>query len=103
MGSRGMPGCIITVTPETAISAGQSASVLISAPDLPAGATLTAAVGADRYMASAASLTPLSANHWRATMILPDPLPVGTGVLVTVSLADGSVIESGMEDFVLAR
>ena len=103
LGSRAMPGTTVTVTPETAISAGQPASVLISAPDLPAGATLTAAVGVDRDTAATATITALSANQWRAAMTLPSPLPVGTCVLVTVILADGSVLESGRDDFVLAR
>ena len=103
LGSRAMPGSTITVTPETTISAGQPLSVLISAPDLPAGATLTATVGADRDTATAATITTLTANQWRAAMTLPNPLPVGTSVLVTVTLADGSVLESGLEDFVIAR
>ena len=103
LGSRAMPGATITVTPETAISAGQPASVLISAPDLSAGATLTAAVGVDRDTAATATITALPANQWRAVMTLPSPLPLGTCVLVTVTLADGSVLESGIDDFVLAR
>ncbi len=103
LGSRAMPGSTITVTPETAISAGQPLIVLISAPDLAPGATLTATVGADRETAMAAMLTTLPANQWRAAVTLPSPLPVGTSVLVTVTLADGSVLESGLEDFVLAR
>ena len=103
LGSRAMPGTTVTVTPETAISAGQPASVLISAPDLPAGATLTAAVGVDRDTAATATITALSANQWRAAMTLPSPLPLGTCVLVTMTLADGSVLESGRDDFVLAR
>ena len=103
LGSRAMPGATMTVTPETAISAGQSASVLISATDLPAGATLTAVVGVDRDTAAPATITALPANQWRAAMTLPSPLPVGTCVLVTLTLADGSVLESGTEDFVLAR
>ena len=103
LGSRAMPGTTVTVTPETAISAGQPASVLISAPDLPDGATLTAAVGVDRDTAATATITALSANQWRAAMTLPSPLPLGTCVLVTMTLADGSVLESGIDDFVLAR
>ena len=103
LGSRAMPGSAITVTPETAIIAGQPASVLISAPDLAAGATLSASVGADRETAALATITALPANQWRAAMTLPNPMPVGTCVLVTVTMADGSVLESGIEDFVLAR
>ena len=103
LGSRAMPGTTVTVTPETAISAGQPASVLISATDLPAGATLTAVVGVDRDTAATATITALPANQWRAAMTLPSPLPVGTCVLVTLTLTDGSVMESGIEDFVLAR
>ena len=103
LGSRAMPGTNVTVTPETAISAGQSASVLISATDLPTGATLTAVVGVDRETAAPATITVLPANQWRAAMTLPSPLPVGTCVLVTVTLANGSVLESGIEDFVLTR
>ena len=103
LGSRAMPGSAITVTPETAIIAGQPASVLISAPDLAAGATLSAAVGADRENAAPATITALPANQWRAAMTLPHPLPIGTCVLVTVTLTDGSVLESSLEDFVLAR
>ena len=103
LGSRAMPGATMTVTPETAISAGQSASVLISATGLSAGATLTAVVGVDRDTAASATITALPANQWRAAMTLPSPLPVGTCVLVTLTLADGSVLESGTEDFVLAR
>ncbi len=103
LGSRAMPGSAVTVTPETAISAGQPASMLISAPDLPAGATLSAAVGVDYDTAAAATITALPANQWRAALTLPSPLPAGTCVLVTVTLADGSVLESGREDFVLAR
>ena len=103
LGSRVMPGSAITVTPETAIIAGQRASVLISAPDLPAGATLTATVGADRGTAAPATITALPANQWRAAMTLPNPLPVGSCVLVTMTLANGSVLESGIADFVLAR
>lgn len=102
LGSRVMPGSTVTVTPETAISAGQPASVLITAPDLPAGATLAAAIGTDRDTATPATITPLAANHWRATLTLPTPLPAGACVLVTLTLADGSVLESGYEDFVLA-
>ena len=102
LGSRSLPGSTITVTPETAITAGQPASMLITAPDLPAGAMLTATVGADRDTATAATITPLPANHWRAAMTLSNPLPVGTSVLLTFTLADGSVLESGLEDFVLA-
>ena len=103
LGSRGMPGSNLTVTPETAIIAGQPASVLISAPDLAPGATVTATVGAARDTAESATITALPANQWRAAMTLPNPLPVGTSVLVTVTLVDGSVLESGTEDFVLAR
>ena len=98
-----MLGCTITVTAETAIIAGQPVSVLISAPELPAGATVSATVGDERDTASAVTLTALPANQWRAAMILLSPLPVGTSVLVTVTLADGSVLESGLEDFVLTR
>ena len=103
LGSRAMPGSAITVIPETANIAGQPASVLISAPDLAAGATLSASVGADRETAALATITALPANQWRAAMTLPNPMPVGTCVLVTVTMADGSVLESGIEDFVLAR
>ena len=103
LGSRAMPGTTVTVTPETAISAGQPASVLISATDLPAGATLTAVVGVDRDTAATTTITALPANQWRAAMTLPSPLPLGTCVLVTMTLADGSVLESGRDDFVLAR
>ena len=103
LGSRAMPGAAITVTPETAIIAGQPASVIISAPDLAPGATLSATVGADRDTAAPATITALPANQWRAAMTLPNPLPVGTCVLVTVTLADGSVLESGLEDFVIVR
>ena len=103
LGSRAMPGSAITVTPETAIIAGQPASVIISAPDLAPGATLSAMAGPDRDTAAPATITALPANQWRAAMTLPNPLPVGTCVLVTVTLADGSVLESGMEDFVLVR
>ena len=103
LGSRAMPGSAITVTPETAIIAGQPASVLISAPDLAAGATLAAAVGSDRETATTATMTALAANQWRAAMTIPSPLPVGSCVFVTVTLADGSVLESGIEDFVLAH
>ena len=103
LGSRAMPGSNITVTPETAIVAGQPASVLISAPDLQPGATLTATVGDNRDTATPATITALPANQWRAAMTLPNPLPAATSVLVTVTLADGSVLESGLEDFVLAR
>ena len=103
IGSRVMPSCTLTVTPETAISAGQPASVLIAAPDLPAGATLAASVGADRDTATAATMTSLLGNQWRAAMTLPNPLPSGSCVLVTVTLADGSVLESGIEDFIVAR
>ena len=103
LGSRTMPGSAITVTPETAIGAGQLASVLISAPDLPAGAILAAAVGVNHHTAVPAIITAMPANQWRAAMTLPNPLPVGTCVLVTVTLADGSVLESGIEDFVIAR
>ena len=103
LGSRALPGTTVTVTPETAISAGQPASVLISATDLPPGATLTAVVGVNRDTAAPATITVLAPNQWRAAMNLPSPLPVGTCVLVTVILANGSVLESGIEDFVLAR
>ena len=105
LGSRAMPGSNITVTPETAIVAGQPASVLISAPDLQPDATLTATVGDHRDTATPATITALPANQWRAAMRLPNPLPAATSVLVTVTvtLADGSVLESGLEDFVLAR
>ncbi len=103
LGSRAMPGVTMTVTPETAISAGQPASLLISVADLPAGATLIATVGADRDTAAAATITALATNQWRAAMTLPSPLSAGTCVLVTLTLADGSVLESGTEDFVLVR
>ena len=103
LGSRTMPGSTLTVTPETAIIAGHPASVLISAPDLPAGSTLTATVGADRDTAAPMVITSLPANKWRAAMTLPNPLPSGTCVLVTATLADGSVLETGKEDFVLAH
>ena len=103
LGSRALPGSTVTVTPETAITAGQPASVLISAPDLPAGAAVAAAIGVDRDTATAVAVTALAANQWRAGLTLPNPLPAGTCVLVTVTLADGSVLESGYEDFVLAR
>lgn len=103
LGRRVMPGSAITVMSETAIMAGQPASVLIAAPDLPSGATLTATVGTDRDTAAPATITALPANQWRAAMTLPSPLPAGTSVLVTVTLADGSVLESWLEDFVLAR
>ena len=103
LGSRAMPGSAITVTPETTIIAGQPASVLISAPDLAAGATVSASVGADRDTAVPVTISALPANQWRAAMTLPNPLPIGTCVLVTVTLADGSVLESGLDDFLLAR
>ena len=48
-------------------------------------------------------MTALAANQWRAALTLPNPLPAGTCVLVTLTLADGSVLESGTEDFVLVR
>lgn len=103
LGSRTMPGSAITVTHDTAIIAGQPASVLISAPDLQPGATLTAAVGDNRNTATFTTITALPANQWRASMTLPNPLPGGSCVLVTITLADGSVLESGLEDFVLVR
>ena len=103
LGSRTMPGSAITVTPETALHAGQPPRVLISAPDLQPGATVTATVGANRETATAATITALPANQWRAEMTLPNPIPAATSVLVTVTLADGSVLESGLEDFVLDR
>lgn len=103
LGSRAMPGSTVTVTPEAAIHAGQETSLLIAAPDLPAGATVAAAIGLDRDTATALTLTALAANQWQTVVTLPDPLPAGTCVLVTLTLADGSVLESGYEDFVLAR
>ena len=103
LGSRAMPGSTITVTLETALIAGQPARVLISAPDLPTGSTLTATVGTKRDTAAQMTITALPANQWRAAITLPDPLPIGTGVLVTATLADGSVLETGKEDFVLGN
>ena len=103
IGSRAMPGSALTVTSETAITAGQVASVIISAPGLPAGATVTATVGVDRVTAAAATISALSGSQWRAAMTLPNPLPIGTCMLVTVTMPDGSVLESGIEDFVLVR
>ena len=98
-----MPGSTVTVTSETAITAGQPASVLIAAPDLPSEASVAAAVGTDRDMATAVTVTALAAHQWRGTFTLPNPLPAGTCVFLTMTLADGSVLESGIEDFVLAR
>ena len=89
MSSRAMPGTCVQATPETAISADQPTRVLISSSDLPIGATLTAAVGAERTTAIAATITALPADQWRAAMILPNPLPIGTCVLMMVTLADG--------------
>ncbi len=102
LGARGMPGTALSVTAETPIAAGQPVSVLIEAADLPAGASLAAKVGTSYETASSATITPLAANRWRATMTLPDPLVAKTCVLVALTLADGSVLESGLQDFVLA-
>ena len=101
LGQRGMPGTAVTVTAETPIAAGQVVSVLIEAANLPAGATLAAQVGTSHETATAATITSLAANRWRATITLPDPLIAKTCVLVSLTLADGSVLESGMQDFVL--
>ena len=99
LGQRGMPGTALSVTAETPVVAGQPVSVLIEASDLPVGATLAAKVGTSYETAVAATITPVAANRWRATMILPDPLAPTTCVLVTLTLADGSVLESGLQDF----
>lgn len=102
LGSRTVPGATISVTAETAIAAGQPASVLITAPDLLAGAALDASVGSSFETASAATVTALTGNRWRAAMTLPNPLTIDTSVLVTVNQADGSVLEAGLGDFVLS-
>jgi hypothetical protein len=64
---------------------------------------VAAAIGIDRDTATVVPVTVVAANQWRAALTLPNPLPAGTCVLVTMTLADGSVLESGYEDFVLAR
>lgn len=101
LGSRALPSGTVTVMAETTISAGQPATLLIEAPSLTAGATVTASVGSTFEAATAATVTSLGANRWRAALTLPSSLEAGTGVLVTVTLADGSVLESGIGDFLL--
>lgn len=103
LGSRAMPGSSLSVSTETAIAAGQPASVVISAPELPAGAVLRAAIGTRYEGARAMAVTALGGNRWRASIVLPDPLPAKTAVLVSITMPDGAVLESGIADFILKR
>jgi hypothetical protein len=99
-----MPDGSISVSAEGAITPGATATFLV---DVPAGYPAIASVEAGfaqgeapaTSLASTSSLR--SAGRYAVAVAVPATLPAGARVFVRLIHADGAVVESGIEDFLV--
>jgi hypothetical protein len=101
LGSRAMPGTGLSVTAETPLEAGRRASIRIEAAEAQPGTRVQVAVGSSYENSTEGSITMLTSNSWRASVPLPEAMAPDTRILISLILADGSVLESGPNDFTL--
>lgn len=106
LGSRNVPGGTITVSTAGPVQAG-AANVfrLTLSPDMPTPTGVRAWIGiaydpaAEGIQATPVATTP---GSYEITLTVPSPVTAGSHVWVRLSFADGSVVETGSEDFLLA-
>ena len=106
LGSRNVPGGTITVSSDGPLQYG-TANVfhLTLSPDMPVPTMVRAWIGiaydssADGIQATPAATVP---GSYEVTVTLPSSVAAGSHVWVRLLFADGSVIETGSEDFLLA-
>lgn len=79
------------------IVAGGSATFRVTVPD-PQPVSVVACLGSGWETSTAFSATPGSSGTWLAPIDLPDPLPPATSVLLRLTMADGEIYESGLDE-----
>jgi hypothetical protein len=106
LGTRGVPGGTITVSCDGPLQPGTSALFhLALSAGMPAPSSVQAWIGvAYDPAAVGVAATPVAATPgtWDAAVTIPSPVTAGSHVWVRLTFADGSVVETGGEDFMLA-
>ena len=106
LGARGVPGGTVTVTSDGALTPGAATLFHIT---LGGGLTPTqvaAWIGTepvDGAVGTAAVPTATGAGTYDVSLLMPATIPVGSHVWVRLVFTDGSVIETGADDFPLVR
>jgi hypothetical protein len=106
LGTRGVPGGTVTVSTDGPLQPGAAAVFhLALSPDMPAPAAVRAWIGV-AYDPTAAGIpaTPVETapGSYEVAATVPSPVAAGSHVWIRLSFADGSVVETGSEDFPLA-
>lgn len=104
LGSRGVPGGTVTVEQESPGPAGAGSRFRLTLGSGLNPTQVTAWIGtADLPSDAGTQALPVAdqAGAYEAAMAAPSPLPAGSHVWVRLSFADGSIIETGAEDFPL--
>lgn len=98
-GGETLPGATVQVQSTSAVTPGATATFRISV----SGAITDIAVfvGPTWEDAVAAQLVALTADTWEAHAVLPASLEPGSAVLVRLSFADGSIVETSTTAFPL--
>jgi hypothetical protein len=105
-GTRNVPGGTIAVSTAGPLQPGAANPFRLAlSGGMPAPATVSAWIAAAYDAAAVGTLaTPVAgaAGSYDVALALPAPLPAGSNVWVRLGFADGSLIETGGEDFPLA-
>lgn len=102
LGSRAVPGGMVTVTTADALSAGGSATLHIVLDGFASGpAAVEGRLGAMEYDPSATlTAARVADGGYDLSLIVPE---AATRAWVRLTFADGSVVETGAEDFPIVR
>ncbi len=104
LGTRGVPGGTITVSCDSALQPGANVVFhLALSAGMPAPSAVQAWIGvAYDPAATGVAATPAATGVWDAAIVIPSSVTAGSHVWVRLTFADGSVVETGSEDFMLA-
>jgi hypothetical protein len=106
LGSRGVPGGTVAVAAAGPVQQGMATIFRLAlSPGMPTPTAVRAWIGvaydptADGIQATPVATAP---GSYEATITVPSPVAAGSHIWVRLLFADGSVIETGNEDFLLA-
>lgn len=98
-GGHVLPGATVQVQSTSAVAAGATATFRVSVQG--AISDIAVFIGPTWEDAVAAQVVALTADTWNVHVVVPAPLPEGSAVLVRLSFADGSVVETSTTAFPL--
>ncbi|MBA3938094.1 MAG: hypothetical protein H0X38_11575 [Planctomycetes bacterium] len=105
LGTRAVPGSTVTVASDGPLQAGAAARFHLSvSTPVPVPLEVRAWIGGAYDPAIVGiQATPVAIGTYDVTVPIPSPIPIDSHVWVRMVFADGSVIETGREDFMLVQ